>query len=77
MDRVDAALALAMLCLLAGTLLAGFSRPLWWMFHRRGPNGRRPAPEKYEWLLRVPGILLLVVAAGIIGMSVMGLFPFQ
>ena len=29
MDRVDTALMLAMLCLMAGTLLVGFSRPLW------------------------------------------------
>ena len=77
MDRIDTALMIAMLCLMAGTLLVGFSRPLWWMFHQRGPDGRRRAPEHYEWLLRIPGIALLTVAAGIIGMSVMGMFPFQ
>ncbi len=77
MDRVDTALMLAMLCLMAGTLLVGFSRPLWWMFHPRRPDGARRAPRHYEWLLRVPGLVLLAIAGGIIVMSVMGMFPFQ
>lgn len=77
MDRVDTALALAMLCLMAGTLLVGFSRPLWWMLHKRGPDGQRPTPKNYEWMLRIPGAVLLAAAAGLIAMSVMGLFPFQ
>lgn len=77
MDRVDTALMLAMMCLMAGTLLVGFSRPLWWMIHRRGPDGQKNAPRHYEWLLRIPGIVLLAVAACVIGMSVMGMFPFQ
>jgi hypothetical protein len=29
MDRIDLALAFGMLCLMLGTLLTGFSRPLW------------------------------------------------
>lgn len=77
MDRVDTALMLAMVCLMAGTLLVGFSRPLWWMIHRRGPDGQKNAPRHYEWLLRIPGLVLLAVAACVIGMSVMGMFPFQ
>lgn len=77
MDRVETALMLAMLCLMAGTLLVGFSRPLWWMLHQRGPDGQRHAPRRYEWLLRLPGIALLAVAGGIIAMSVMEMFPFQ
>lgn len=77
MNRVETALALAMLCLIMGTLLVGFSRPLWWMLHKRGPDGRRHAPRHYEWLLRVPGLALLGVAGWVIGMSVMGMFPFQ
>ena len=77
MDRVDTALMIAMLCLMAGTLLVGFSRPLWWMLHKRGPAGARSAPRHYEWLLRVPGLALLAVAGCVIGMSVMGMFPFQ
>lgn len=76
MDRVDTALMLAMLCLMVGTLLVGFSRPLWWMFHKRGPDGRRRTPPHYEWLLRIPGLALLAAAACVIGMSVMGVFPF-
>ena len=77
MNRVDTALVLAMLCLMAGTLLVGFSRPLWWMLHKRRPDGHRAAPRNYEWMLRIPGAALLAVAACIIGMSVMGMFPFQ
>ena len=77
MNRVDTVLVLAMLCLMVGTLLVGFSRPLWWMLHKRGPDGQRTAPRNYEWMLRIPGIALLGVAACIIGMSVMGMFPFQ
>lgn len=77
MDRVDTALMLAMVCLMAGTLLVGFSRPLWWMIHRRGPDGQKNAPRHYEWLLRIPGLVLLAIAACVIGMSVMGMFPFQ
>ena len=37
MDRVDTVLVLGMLCLMLGTLLVGFSRPLWWMLHPRRP----------------------------------------
>ena len=77
MDRVDTALMLTMLCLMAGTLLVGFSRPLWWMLHKRGHNGQRSAPRNYEWMLRIPGLALLGVAVWVIGMSVMGVFPFQ
>ena len=77
MARVDTALMLAMLCLMAGTLLVGFSRPLWWMLHKRGPNGQRNAPRNYEWMLRIPGLALLGAAVWVIGMSVMGVFPFQ
>ena len=68
---------LAMLCLMAGTLLVGFSRPLWWMLHKRGPDGQRNAPRNYEWMLRIPGLALLGAAVWVIGMSVMGVFPFQ
>ena len=75
MDRVDTALVIAMLCLM-GTLLVGFSRPLWWMLHKRGPDGQRSAPRNCEWLLRIPGMALLAAAACIIGMSVMSVFPF-
>ncbi len=77
MDRVDAALVLGMLCLTAGTLMVGFSRPLWWMLHQRGPNGRREAPRRYEWYLRIPGIGLLAAAVWIIVMSVTNSFLFQ
>lgn len=77
MDRVDIALMIAMLCLIAGTLLVGFSRPLWWMLHRRGPDGAKRAPRHYEWLLRLPGVALLAAAGGIICMSMAGIFPFQ
>lgn len=77
MDRVDTALMFAMICLMAGTLLVGFSRPLWWMLHQKGPDGRKPAPRHYEWLLRIPGICLLAAAAWVIGMSVAGVFPFE
>ena len=77
MDRVDAALVFGMLCLIAGTLLVGFSRPLWWMIHQRGPNGRRDAPRRYEWYLRVPGIGLLTAAAWVIVMSMRNAFLFQ
>lgn len=77
MNRVDSALVLAMLCLMAGTLLVGFCRPLWWMLHKRGPDGQRPVPKNYEWMLRIPGLILLAFAAGIIAMSVLGVFPFQ
>lgn len=77
MDKVDTALMLAMVCLMLGTLLVGFSRPLWWMLHKRRPDGRRPAPRYYEWFLRIPGAVLLLFAACIIGMSIMGVFPFR
>ena len=77
MDRVDTALMLAMLCLMAGTLLVGFSRPLWWMLHKRSPDGSRYAPRHYEWLLRIPGALLLGAAVWVICLSVMGALPVQ
>ena len=77
MDRVDTALVLAMVCLMAGTLLVGFSRPLWCMFHQRGPDGGRHMPRNCEWILRIPGICLLAAAACVIGMSVAGVFPFE
>lgn len=77
MDRVDTALMLAMVCMMAGTLLVGFSRPLWRMLHPRGPDGQRPMPRNYEWLLRIPGICLLAAAVCLIGMSVAGVFPFE
>ena len=70
MDRVDTALMLAMLCLMAGTLLVGFSRPLWRMLHPRRFDGRRKLPPHYEWRLRAPGILLLLTAAWVIVRSV-------
>ena len=56
MDRMDLILLLGMLCLIGGTLLTGFSRPLWWALHQRGPDGRRDVPAHYEWYLRIPGI---------------------
>lgn len=77
MDRVDLVLMLAMLCLIAGTLLVGFSRPLWWMLHQRRPDGGRDVPRRCEWYLRVPGIALLAVAAYVIFMSVTNSMVFQ
>ena len=77
MDKVDAALVLGMLCLIAGTLMVGFSRPLWWMLHQRKPGERRCAPRRYEWYLRVPGIALLLAAGWVIVMSVTNSFVFQ
>ena len=76
MDRVDFLLVFGMLCLIAGTLLLGFSRPLWWMLHQRRPDGGRDAP-RYQWALRAPGLLLLAAAAGVIVMSVTHSFLFQ
>lgn len=76
MDRVDTALVLGMLCLIAGTLLVGFSRPLWWMLHQRRPDGARNVPRRYEWYLRLPGIALLALAAVVIAMSVTNSFVF-
>ncbi len=73
MDRVDILLVFGMLCLMAGTLLLGFSRPLWWMLHQRRPDGGRDAP-RYQWALR---LLLLAAAAGVIVMSVTNSFVFQ
>ena len=77
MDRVDVTLVLGMLCLIAGTLLVGFSRPMWWAFHQRRPDGGRDLPRRYEWYLRVPGIALLLAAAWVICMSVTNAFIFQ
>ena len=77
MDKVDAALVLGMLCLIAGTLMVGFSRPLWWMLHQRKTGEPRFAPRRYEWYLRVPGIALLLAAAWVIAMSVANSFVFQ
>lgn len=77
MDRIDLALALGMLCLMLGTLLTGFSRPLWWALHRRRPDGRREALGRYKWIMRVPGLILLTMAAGIIVMSIREVFLFQ
>lgn len=75
MDRIDLALALGMLCLMLGTMLTGFSRPLWWALHRRRPDGRRELMQ--GWMMRIPGILLLVIAAGIMVMSIREVFLFQ
>lgn len=76
MDRMDVTLVFGMLCLIGGTLLLGFSRPLWWMLHQRRPDGGRDAP-RYAWALRAPGLLLLAAAAGVIAMSVTSSFVFQ
>ena len=70
MDRIDLALAFGMLCLMLGTLLTGFSRPLWAAMHQRRPDGRRAVLGRQVWLLRAPGILLLTAAAAIIVMSI-------
>ena len=72
MDRVDTALMLAMLCLMAGTLLVGFSRPLWWMLHKRGPDGQRRTPPHYEWLMRIPGLALLAAEAFLLFLGILG-----
>ena len=77
MDRIDIALALGMLCLMLGTLLTGFSRPMWSAMHRRRPDGRREPLGRYEWALRLPGILLLAAAAAMIVMSMREVFLFQ
>ena len=74
MDRMDLILLLGMLCLIGGTLLTGFSRPLWWALHQRGPDGRRDVPAHYEWYLRIPGIVLLLAAAFVIVMSITELY---
>ena len=73
----EAAIALAVLCLMAGTLLTWFSRPIWWMLHRRRPDGSRAGvPARYEWCLRIPGILLLLLAAVVTVMSATNTFLF-
>jgi hypothetical protein len=77
MDRVDLVLMFAMLCLIGGTLLVGFSRPLWWMFHQRRPDGGRDTPRRYEWYLRLPGFALLAVAACVIFLSVTNSMVFR
>lgn len=77
MDKVDAALVFGMLCLIVGTLMVGFSRPLWWMLHQKKLGGRQDAPHRYEWYLRLPGIGLLLAAAWVIAMSVTNSFVFQ
>lgn len=78
MDRIDLALAFGMLCLMLGTLLTGFSRPLWSALRPRRPDGRRDTlPGRHKWFLRVPGIILLALAAGIIVMSIREVFLFQ
>ena len=76
METTSWALAFGMLCLMLGTLLTGFSRPLWWTLHQRGPNGRRAVPGKNLWILRGVGLLFLLAAAGIIVMSIRGVFLF-
>lgn len=76
MDKMDLILVFGMLSLIAGTLLTGFSRPLWWALHQRGPDGRRNAPAHYEWYLRIPGIVLLLAAVFVIAMSVTELYLF-
>ena len=77
MDRIDLALAFGMLCLMLGTLLTGFSRPLWAAMHQRRPDGRRAVLGRQVWLLRAPGILLLTAAAAIIVMRIREAFLFQ
>jgi len=77
MDRIDLALALGMLCLMLGTLLTGVSRPLWWALHRRRPDGRREALGRYAWMMRVSGLILLAMAAGMIVMSIREVIFFQ
>ena len=74
---VETVLALAMASMLAGTFLTGFARPIWWMLHPRGPDGRRPEmPGWYRWGMRIPGVLLLLAAAAVIAMSMTGTFIF-
>lgn len=74
----EAAILLAMVCLMGGTLLVGFSRPLWWMLHQRRPDGgRAEMPPRYVWYLRIPGILLLLIAAAVTVMSATNSLWFQ
>ena len=75
-DQVEMALVTGMLCLMAETLLVGFSRPLWRMLHPRRFDGRRDLPPHYEWRLRAPGILLLLAAVCVIAMSVTNTLAF-
>ncbi|MDE7244846.1 MAG: hypothetical protein K2O18_12855 [Oscillospiraceae bacterium] len=77
MESTSWALAFGMLCLMAGTLLTGFSRPLWQSLHQRGPDGRRAVPGRRLWILRGAGIVLLLAAVGIIVMSIREVFLFS
>ncbi len=77
MESTEWALAFGMLCLMLGTLLTGFSRPLWSMLHRRGPDGRRAAPGRNVWVLRGLGFLLLLAAGCVIAMSIKEVILFS
>ena len=75
--KAEQRLMFARLCLIGGTLLVGFSRPRWWMFHQRRPDGGRDTPRRYEWYLRLPGFALLAVAACVIFLSVTNSMVFR
>lgn len=60
----------AAICLLGGILTIVFYQPLWWIVKKQ------EIPDNYKWCLRIPGIILMLIGAGIILMSLIESYMF-
>lgn len=61
----------AIVCLIGGLLMMVFCQPFWWLMNKK------KMPSHYKWYLRIPGILLMLLGVGIIGLAVVEHFIFQ
>lgn len=61
----------AIVCLVGGLLMVVCCQPFWWLMKKK------EMPSHYKWYLRIPGILLMLLGIGIIGLAVVEYFMFQ
>lgn len=61
----------AIVCLIGGLLMVVCCQPFWWLMKKK------EMPSHYKWYLRIPGILLMLLGIGIIGLAVVEHFMFQ
>lgn len=61
----------AIICLIGGLLMMVFCQPFWWLMKKK------EMPSHYKWYLRIPGILLMLLGIGIIGLAVVENIMFQ
>lgn len=61
----------AIVCLIGGLLMMVCCQPFSWLMKKK------EMPSHYKWYLRIPGILLMLLGIGIIGLAVVEHFMFQ